>query len=247
MRWALTALLVALALSGCESSQERSAKLERVAKRREAQLLAKTEAQRRLLTIAHPSRRVSVTGVTLLKSAEGMAVVVTLRNHSSTAVREVPVRVTVHGADGASVYTNETPGQAPALISASLIPAHSTLRWIDDQVEASGPAQSATAEVGEAPTASGPVPALSVSGAHMIEDPTNGPGAEGEVVNHSGVSQSELVVYAVASKQGRVVAAGRAVLPSAPAGEATHFQLFFIGQPQGAKLEVSAPASTLSR
>lgn len=244
MRWLAAALLI-LALSGCESSQEESAKLERVDKRHEAQLALKTAAARRLLSISHVSREVSASAVTLLRSSEGAAAVVTLENHSGRAVREVPVRIIVRDAQGATVYTNETPGQSRALISAALIPAHASLEWIDDQVQTSGAVQSAVAEVGEAPAAGGAPPRLTISEAHMIEDPTNGPGAEGVVVNHSTVDQSELVVYAVVRRAGHVVAAGRAVLPSAPAGASTRFQLFFIGDPQGGSLEVSAPPSTL--
>jgi hypothetical protein len=242
----LAAVLVTLALSGCETTAEKSVKLERAAKKHEAQTERATAAAQRELTIAHASTKVAVTGVTLLHSSEGLAAVVTLQSHSRTALREVPIRVTVRDAAGHAIYTNETPGQSSALISASLIPAGGRLEWIDDQIPSAADARGATAEVGEAPPAGGGAPPkLTVSGAHMIEDPSSGPGAEGYVVNHSAIAQSELVVYAVARRGTRIVAAGRAVLPQAPAGASTRFQLFFIGSPQGARLEVSAPASTL--
>ena len=241
---ALGLALAALALSGCETTQEKSAKLERVAKVREAREARRTARNRRLLTIAHASRKVSVAGVVLLHSSEGLAAVVTLQNHSSTAVREVPVRINVRDRHGRSLFTNETPGQAAPLIAASLIPAHSRFEWIDDQVQATG-ASSATAEVGEAPTVHGPVPHLAVTGAHITEDPESGPGAEGDVVNHSSVSQQELVVYAIVRRGTQIVAAGRAIVPEAPAGATTHFQLFFVGDPQGGSLVIDAPPSTL--
>ncbi len=99
--------------------------------------------------------------------------------------------------------------------------------------------------MGLSPAVGGAMPRLSVTGVHSFEDPSSGTGEEGTVVNHSRVSQQQLVVYAVARRAGRVVAAGRAVLPEAKAGQSTPFQVFFIGNPQGAKLEVSAPATTL--
>jgi hypothetical protein len=244
VRW-LLAVLAALTLSGCETTAEESAKLERAAKGREAALAQAREAQQRAMRITRVSTKVAVTAVTLLQSAEGDAAVVTLYNHSSTPVREVPVRVTVSDRQGATVYTNEIAGASEALISASLIPAHSSLQWIDDQVQASGSGLRASAEVGEAPVADTPAPRLTIAGGHTVEDPTSGPGAEGSVVNHSTVAQSELVVYAVARREGRIVAAGRGVLNSAPAGSSTRFQLFFIGEPKDSMLELSVPPSTL--
>jgi hypothetical protein len=93
--------------------------------------------------------------------------------------------------------------------------------------------------------ASGALPRLTVAEGHITEDPA-GAGVEGAVVNDSAVSQSELVVYAIARRAGRIVAAGRGVLASAPAHSSTHFQLFFIGESNGAKLELSVPPSTLA-
>ena len=238
-------MLAALALCGCESSQEKNAKLAKAAKAVEAKALAKGAAAARASQITHPSTKVAVTAVTLLHSSEGLATVVTLHNRTGTALREVPVKVTVSDAHGGRLYTNATPGQAAPLVSAALLPAHGTLEWIDDQIPPEPGAASASAEVGEAPSAPGRAPAIAVQGAHFSEDPTNGPGAEGLVDNRSTMTQHELVVYAVAARAGQIVAAGRAVLPEASAQSTTRFQLFFIGNPQGGKLLVAAPPSTL--
>jgi hypothetical protein len=59
------------------------------------------------------------------------------------------------------------------------------------------------------------------------------------------VTQLELVVYAVARRGGRIAAAGRAIVPQAPAGASTPFQVFFIGDPKGAQLSLTAPPTTL--
>jgi hypothetical protein len=237
--------LAALALAGCESSQEKNAKLEKAAKPLEAAALAKRAAAERAQRITHPSKKVAVRGVTLLHSSEGLAAVVTLHNNSATALREVPVKVTVTDAAGRQLYTNATPGQAALLVSAAFIPAHGTLQWIDDQIPPQPGAAKASALAGEAPAASGKAPMLTVRGAHQIEDPSSGPGAEGQILNGSTVSQHELVVYAVAERGGKIVAAGRAVLPEATANGSTRFQLFFIGEPHGAQLAVRAPPTTL--
>jgi hypothetical protein len=70
-------------------------------------------------------------------------------------------------------------------------------------------------------------------------------GAAGTVRNDSSVTQQNLVVYVLARRGGQIVAAGRAVLPEVGAGAALPFQAFLQGDPSGARLEASAPATTL--
>lgn len=238
MRLAALAL-VALTLTACESNQERSAKLEKAAKQQERQAVQRRELAQRALTITRPSTRVRVLATAAVHGTEGNAAIVSLRNTSSTSLRDVPIRITVRNARGASIYTNATPGLSPTLLSIALLPAHDVVTWIDDQVQGSGVPASVSAEVGEGAPASGAIPRLSVQGTHLSEAQ-----AEGDVVNHSSVAQQELVVDAVARRSGRIVAAGRAVLAQAGAGASTPFQVFFVGNPSGAQLEVSAPATT---
>jgi hypothetical protein len=241
---ALALAALALALTGCENNQERSAKIEKADRQHEEEVARRAQLAQRALSITPPSTKVKVLGTTVLRGSEGAAAVVTLRNVSATTLRDVPIEISVKDAGGATVYTNDIPGLAAGLNSAPLLPAHTTSTWIDDQVQATSPPASVTAKVGEGTPATGPIPALSVQAAHQYEDPTNGPAAEGSIVNHSGVSQQELIVYALVRRAGAIVAAGRAVVPSAPTGTSTRFQLFFIGDPRGGELEVQAPATT---
>lgn len=238
-------VLVALALTGCESNQERSAKLEKAAKRGEHESELHAQAAQKALSITHVSTRVKVIAATVLYDSEGAAAVLTLRNTSSSTLRDVPIQIAVRDAAGASTYTNATPGLSPSLVSVSLLPAHGVLTWIDDQVQSTAAPASVSAKIGEASPATGTVPTLTLQGAHLAEGSATGAGAEGAVVNHSGVSQQELIVYAVARRAGRIVAAGRAVLAQAPSGSSTPFQIFLVGDPRGATLEVTAPATTL--
>jgi hypothetical protein len=182
---------------------------------------------------------VKVIATSVVRGSEGAAAVVTLRNVSSTALRDVPIQITVRNAKGASVYTNDIPGLAPTLGAVALLPAHTVLTWVDDQVQATGVPASVSARVGEGTPLTGTIPALTVQHSHVSEGET-----EGSVVNHSQVGQQELVVYALARRAGKLVAAGRAVIPTASAGATTPFQIFFVGDPSGAQLEVSAPATT---
>ncbi len=175
----------------------------------------------------------------VLHSAEGTTAVLTIRNNSATALHDVPIEITVKDKQGASLYMNTTPGLAAALVSVALLPAHTTLTWIDDQVQAAGAPTAVAAKIGEASALSGATPQLTVAGAHLTDGML-----EGAVVNHSAVVQHELVVDGLARRAGRIVAAGRAVLPEAPAHNSTRFQLYFIGDPAGAQLQLSAPATT---
>jgi hypothetical protein len=227
-------VLAALTLTACESSQQKSARIEKVAKREARQRAASRPLAQRGLSITRESKLVRVGATAVLHSSEGAAAVVSLRNVSATALRDVPIEITVKDAHGATIYTNDTPGLATTLVSVPLLPAHSTSTWIDDQVQTSGVPASVSARVGEGERVSAGIPHLAIEGAHLAEG-----GAEGSVVNRSSIGQRELVIYAVASRAGTIVAAGRAVIPVAAAGTSTHFQVIFIGDPRGAKLQIS--------
>jgi len=235
--------LVALVLTGCETSAEKSAKIEKEVK---AQAAKAALTAPRGLSIARVSTRVRALSATVLGGSEATAAIVTLRNSSAATLRDVPIAITVRDSGGASVYTNTTPGLSPSLVRVPLIPAHGQLTWIDDQVQASGGGKpaSVSVKVGEAPTVAAAVPRITVTGAHVVEDPSNGPGLQGTATNASSVTQRELIVTAVAVRAGRVVAAGRAVLAEAPPRSQVPFQLFFVGNPAGASIQTSAPATT---
>ena len=231
---------VALALTACESNQERSAKLEKAADRHKGEAARQRALAQQALTITQVSSKVKVIASAVVSSHEGTAAIVTLRNSSGISLRDVPIQITVHDAHGATVYRNNIPGLSATLLSLALVRAHTTMTWIDDQVQASGTPASVSAQVGEGTPVTGTIPTLSVTGGHLAEAQ-----AEGDLVNRSPVVQQELVVDAIARRAGRIVAAGRAVVAQAAAGSSTPLQIFFVGDPNGAQLEFSAPATTV--
>lgn len=232
---ALGALALAGSLSGCETTAEKSARLERVAHRE--------RPVEHGLTIAKQSTDVRVLGTVLVHGSEGAAAVVTLRNNSGHALKNVPIAITVTDARGSTVFQNNTPGLEAALTSLASVGAHGEATWIDDQVQASGIPVGVSAVVGVAPSASGSAPRIEVQGVHPSEE-GGGAGAAGTVRNRSGVTQQNLVVYVLARRAGKIVAAGRAVLPEVGAGASLPFQAFLQGSPAGAHLEASAPPTT---
>jgi hypothetical protein len=233
-------VLVALALSGCETTAEESAKLERKAKLEQAEHPTLTQKG---LSIAHASTQVRVLGATVVRGGEGAAAAaVSVSNVSARALRSVPIAITVKNAHGQTLYQNNAPGLEAALTSISSLPAHGSVTWVNDQVPLSGESASVSATVGEAPAASGPEPRIEVEGPHLSEE-TSGEAA-GTVRNRSHVTQQKLVVYVTARRAGTIVAAGRAVLAEAAAGASVPFQAFLQGSLVGAHLEASAPPTT---
>lgn len=232
---AAVALLALLALSGCETTAEKSAQLEKAAHH--------TRLAEKGLTIAKPSRDVRVLSATLVHGREGNAAVVTLRNDAAHTLHAVPIAITVKDAHGATLFQNNTAGLEPALTSLGSLAAHGQATWIDDQILTSGTPASVSAIVGESPTASGALPRIEVRGVHASEEGGT-TGAAGTVRNGSSVTQQNLVVYVLARRGGRVVAAGRAVLPEVSAGASLPFQAFLQGDPGGAQFDASAPPTT---
>jgi hypothetical protein len=243
-------IVVALALTGCETTAERSAKLERAAKRFAAgrTLAPATSA------FTRPSSVVRVLKASLVKSSEGAAAIVTLRNTSSLALRDLPIAIAVKDAAGRTVFQNDSTGVEAALASLPSLAPHATVTWVNDQVDVTGAAgagagagaggvDTVSARIGEAHARAKSLPALPVTGLHQIEDPTNGIGAAGRVTNASPIPQRSLVVFVLATRRGAAVAAGRALLPEAPAHSTRAFTVFFIGDPRGARLQASAAAT----
>jgi hypothetical protein len=227
--------LALLALAGCETTAERSAQLERKAKHVK---LSSTG-----LSIAKPSKSVRVLGTSLVRDSEGAAAIVTLHNGSAHALREVPLAITVEDARGHVTYTNAAAGLERALASVPSLAAHATVTWVDDQLPGAGAPTRVSASVGEAPAVAGALPRVSISGARLAQEP-GGAVAQGTVTNRSNVDQRALVVFALVRRGARAVAAGRAILPDLPAGASERFQVDFIGEAAGGRLQLLAPPTT---
>ncbi len=227
------ALLAATSLTACESTQSRSAELEKEG--------AKTLLADSGVKIEKESTEVKVTSATVLNDSNGGAVVVSLHNGSEKNLVDVPILVEVLDAKGKSVYTNAIPGIEPALAAVPYIPAGGDIDWVNDQVLAAGKPKSVKVKVGASSDAySGKLPAIEVSAPRIEGDPVSGIEATGTVVNKTGADQGRLLLYAVARSGGRVVAAGRGAIEHLkPGTKPLHYDIFFIGDPTGTDLEVS--------
>lgn len=243
------ALMIALAclapvmLSGClgvATTQRKSAA--------KAKLVRKHLHQSGL-KITTANAQVKVRSTAVLQDANGAAAVVLLRNSGGQQAR-VPLAFAVQDAQGKRLYANDAPGLDPSLTSVALLARGQELYWVDDQVLVTGRPAKVTARIG---AAKAPVPAevprISLSGVEVHSEP-DGMFARGVVRNESGVVQKRLTISCVALRDGRVRAAGRAVVdrlePAARAKKPTQFTAFFIGNPKGARVQCAAPPTVLT-
>jgi hypothetical protein len=231
-------VLVALALAGCESTQAKSAKLERAAQR---------SKHEKGLVVSEQSKDIKVEGTTMLQDANGAATVVELRNESKRSLVGLPVSVQVLDKASKRLYANDAPGLDSSLVSVASLAPGAQLAWVNDQVMVASPGRSVVAKIG-AGAKPGPadLPQMDVSGLKAEGDASGDQAITGDVANRSKLEQRRLVVYVTARKAGKVVAAGRAIVERLAPGKSAHFSVFPIGDPNGAELSAAAPPTVVT-
>ncbi|MBA2523521.1 MAG: hypothetical protein H0V25_09345 [Solirubrobacterales bacterium] len=238
---AITCLgLAAAASSGCQSTQATSAEREAEGK----QLLGNDKG----LVVNRENPDIEVLDTTLIDGDGSDAVVVELKNTSDQAMANVPILIDVRDAKGKTVFKNDLAGLEPALTQIPLIAPGETFDWVNNQVLATGEPDSVKVKVGTSEETVGEdLPEVDVSDPKLQTDQVSGVEATGTAENKSDVEQEDITLYAVARKDGKIVAAGRGVLKRLqPNGEkAANYHIFFIGDPEGADITVTAPPSVL--
>jgi hypothetical protein len=238
IRAAAPLLILALALSACQTTQELSAQRAKSARKL---------VNQKGLTVGHENPDVAVSATSIVHDANGTAAVVELRNIGKVAQARLPIAIAVTDANGKAVYRNDVGGLEDSLVSMSLLAKGEDAFWVNNQVTATGTPAKVQARVG---AAKGRVPAhlpgFTISGVRLQSD-SGSVFAKGTIVNRSKVAQKRLTIFCVARKGAKVVAAGRGILDVLPAAGAkpTRFTVFFIGNPKGAKLSFSAPPTVL--
>jgi hypothetical protein len=231
-------VLAALALAGCESTQAKSARLERAAQK------AKHEKG---LVVSQQATDIEVEHTTVLQDANGAATVVELRNQSKRSLVALPVSVQVLDKASNALYANDAPGLDPSLVSVGSLARGAEVAWVNDQVTLASPGSSVVAKVG-AGAKPGPakLPRMEVTGLKSEGDASGDLAITGDVANRSTIEQRRLVVYVIARKGDEVVAAGRAIVERLAPGKRAHFSAFPIGDPSGAKLSATAPPTVVA-
>jgi hypothetical protein len=232
-------LATAMLTAGCESTQEKSARLAAQAKD-----LAKPEEG---LKITEESKVVEVGATAVLRDQNGAAAVVELRNTGNEPLAAVPVAIDVLGPGKKSLFRNDVGGTEPSLVSAALLRPSETMFWVHDQVVVSEQPKSVRAAVGaDAKPVPGEIPEIAIDGVKLEDDPTSGTAAVGTVENRSEIEQRQLVIYAVARDGERIVAGGRGQVPRLKPGAKAPFAVYFIGDPRAGDLTLAAPPTNLN-
>jgi len=201
------------------------------------------------LSVRAANRDVQLLERAVVSDANGTAAVVVLRNRGARALADVPIAVAVKDAHGKALWRNDAPGLEAGLTHAALLAPGETVTWVNDQVLLAGGAKPAS--LGAKAGAGDPAPptasrlAIDVEDAQLEGDPTSGVTVVARAVNRTDVDQRNLVIAAVARRGGKLVAAGRAIVPNLKAGGHERFQVFFVGDPRGAELDFDAQPSTL--
>lgn len=230
---------VVFALGACESTQTKSARLEKT---------GKNKAQLTTVSAGAANTAVKVVSTTLLSSQAGKAAVVELQNTGPEAEVRVPLVITVKDAAGKPLYKNDIDGLQPSLQQLAFLGKGEKAYWVNDQVLAGTPPKSVDVEVGKAKaTAPAKLPEITLGPPKLTSD-SSGAYATAEVTNTSKLTQVDLPIFAVALKGGKVVAAGRAIIEKllpAPTKKPVVYKIFFIGNPKGATLQVHVAPTVL--
>jgi hypothetical protein len=227
-----------LAASGCETTREKAAKVTKQG----------DDAFRQTgLDVARANRAVQVLSTAVVSDVNGTAVAAVLRNTGPRALADVPLQLVVSDARGRATARNDEPGLEHGLTHVALLPPGTEVLWVNDQLTVLGgrPARAALTAGRDRGGATADAPTITVEGARLEGDPASGITAVARAVNGSAVVQRDLVVACVARSGGRVVAAGRAIVPGRRATGRATIHVYFIGDPTGAELTFEAQPSIL--
>ena len=199
------ALVASSPSPGCESTQD---KADRLARRGQGRLHregpARDEAQ---------PRRARSSSTAVLTDPNGAAAVVVLRNtRARPRWPRCRSRSTSRAPAARRVFRNDAPGLEPSLVSVPVIRGGGQALWVNDQVVA---AEKPRKRAGEGRHALGQgaaqdPAACCVQGVRFERLSATGLSAVGFVRNNSDVEQRDLVLFGIARRGKKIVAAGRA-------------------------------------
>ena len=229
-------LAAGISLTACRSSQDKAQEIQDRA----------IAAAPKPLVIPHPSKDVKVENAALIHDQNGDAIVAQLKNESDQPLVNVPILVDVKGANGKSVYENNTAGLDFALNHVSLIQPHETFFWVNDQVTGQGKSAKVTVGQPEAKAPSGKIPTYFTVSPPKAGHDFSGAKVSGTVKADTKVDQDHLILFAVARQGGHIVAAGRGQIKALKAdAQPANYTIYFIGNPVGADVTIQAPPTVL--
>jgi hypothetical protein len=229
-------ITAAVSVAGCHTTtQETSARLAVKSER----VLARSKP----VDLGKPSRELKLVGTSVTGERPDQSVVATFRNTSDHPVNDIPVGVGVRGASstpqfvnlgrGTPYFQSHIPAVAPGAVFTFVYRTRKPLPEGTPVVQAGTPT--------DPPTTAQSLPQLEVS---------SRPGAKGTAMvkleNPTSIPQYDMEIYAAASRDGRVVAAGAASLDFLNGGASERLRVPLTGDGKGARIQVFAPPTIFS-
>lgn len=230
---------IALLAVGCQSTQDKSQELAKSADEAFSQEGLEVTAQ---------SRDIEIVDTEVLADENGGAISVEMRNKTDKPLVRLPVSFDILGKGPEPLFQNNEAGLEPSLVEVPVAPPGETFTWVHDQafILPEDKPRKVEVKVGD-PRSEAPseIPKLKTVGVKSEEDPVSGLTTVGKVQNDSDVEQRKVVVYAVGRRGRKVVAIGRSQIRRIPPGKDGSFQVLYIGDPKGAKIELFVPPPVL--
>lgn len=238
IRCVFAVAICALALGGCETTREKSARL---AKSNDFKL-----EEQKGVEVKKTNRDVKVVETKVLTDDFGQAAVVVLKVDAKQPLVNVPVELTIVDKSGEQLFRNDAPGLDAALTGPAALPARGEVFWVYDQLTLAGKPEEAKAQVGAGkPLKSGELPQFKVEAGEFEED-ADGVLMSGKISGSKAPEQRKLVVYGLARKRGEIIAVGTAQIEKLTPTRRARFQMFFVGDPKGAEIEFFVPPTVVS-
>jgi hypothetical protein len=227
----LGALLAVLPLSGCITTRDRNGWAELRAKR----VLAGREPS--LVTVPNPD--VVVSSVRAVRSKGAVAFVVALRNTSSRTLTDLPITVGVRRPGGATTYLNRRSDRDYFLNHVASVAPGAELSWVfstERKADARGEPFALVGSPAQPPLSE----ARALPRVEVEQTGQEGGAVAVRTRSHTKITQFGLQLYAVASRDGQTVAAGRTTVDTLYADDNADATIPLIGQPEGATLAIVA-------
>ena len=236
----LGTVAVGLAVSGCQTTQDKSAAI--------AAKAAKAEAPG-AIALGRPDAGVRVRSQTLVRGKDRSAIVVEVQNRGRRTLRGVPIGVTTV-APGQRPLTNAMEGNDPLLLRVPELAPGAKVAWVNADLPALPAAGTARVKVGRAQSrARRPGPRLRViSVARTGDDGHGGIALAGAVRNLGTRTLHDVPVYIVARRAGKPVAAATGRIAELKPGARAPFEAVLAGDGRSGDLTAVAlpPSSTAS-
>jgi hypothetical protein len=230
-------VLIAGALTGCETTQKAAA---RVQLRNERDLAA-----REPIKVDQQSPDVDVVNASVVHGSDGSddaAIAVTLENTTDHPVNDLPIEVGVKTADGKDQVLNDGRELPYFQAHTPAIAAGARTTWVYVSKDDLAGTDEAFAKVGATPSDPALAQAATLPDVTAAADPAaDGDKTTVEVTNSSDFNQYALVVFAWAVDGDKIVAAGQADGGDLEPGMSKSVAVKLIGSPKGARVEVAAP------